>query len=135
MRPTDASRGLLGRVGASVDLRLLGPFEVVDGAGTVLEVPGARPSALLALLALHTPDVVSTDRILEELWGNEDVKSPESALHVAVSRLRSVIGEGVVETGPGGDRRARLDRQLGLPNRHRPGCPRRPAARRSRSGR
>ncbi len=104
MRPTDASRGLLGRVGASVDLRLLGPFEVVDGAGTVLEVPGARPSALLALLALHTPDVVSTDRILEELWGNEDVKSPESALHVAVSRLRSVIGEGVVETVPGGYR-------------------------------
>lgn len=87
-----------------MDLRLLGPFEVVDGAGTVLEIPGARPSALLALLALHTPDVVSTDRILEELWGTEDVKNPEAALHVAVSRLRGVVGEDVIETVPGGYR-------------------------------
>jgi DNA-binding SARP family transcriptional activator/tetratricopeptide (TPR) repeat protein len=103
-RPPGAQRGLLGRVANSVDLRLLGSFQVVDGAGTVLEIPGARPRALLALLSLHSPDVVSTDRILEELWGREDVKNPEAALHVAVSRLRGVLGEGVVETVPGGYR-------------------------------
>jgi DNA-binding SARP family transcriptional activator len=87
-----------------VDLRLLGPFQVIDGTGAELDIPGARPRALLALLALHTPDAVTSDRILEELWGNEDVKNPEAALHVAVSRLRSVLGEGVVETVPGGYR-------------------------------
>ncbi len=100
----NARRGLVGRVEASVDLRLLGPFEVVDGAGAILEIPGARPRALLALLALHAPDSVATDRILEELWGHEDVKNPDAALHVAVSRLRGVLGEGVVETVPGGYR-------------------------------
>ncbi len=104
MRRSGAQRGLLGRVGTSVDLRLLGPFQVVDGAGDALEIPGARPRALLALLALHTPDMVTSDKILEELWGNEDVKNPEAALHVAVSRLRGVLGEDVVETIPGGYR-------------------------------
>ena len=102
--PSGAQRGLVGRVGSSVDLRLLGPFQVVDGAGDAVEIPGARPRALLALLALHAPDTVSSDKILEELWGNEDVKNPEAALHVAVSRLRGVLGDNVVETVPGGYR-------------------------------
>lgn len=104
VRTPSATGGLLGRVATSVDLRLLGPFTIVDGAGNQVDLPGARPTALLAMLALHIPDVVSTDRILEELWGDEDVKKPDAALHVAVSRLRSALGEATIATVPGGYR-------------------------------
>jgi DNA-binding SARP family transcriptional activator/tetratricopeptide (TPR) repeat protein len=103
-REHGAGYGLVGRVATSVDLRLLGPFAVVDGAGNEVDLSGARPTALLALLALHTPEVVSSDRILEYLWGDQNVKNPEAALHVAVSRLRSVLGEDTIVTVPGGYR-------------------------------
>ena len=92
------------RVFEAVDVRLLGPVEVVDGTGTVLHIPGARPRALLAVLALHTPNVVSTDHLLETLWGDEPIASPESSLHVAVSRLRGAIGQDNISTVAGGYR-------------------------------
>ncbi|MFQ5968078.1 MAG: BTAD domain-containing putative transcriptional regulator [Acidimicrobiia bacterium] len=100
--------GDLSRVLAVVDVRLLGPLEVVDAADLEVSVPGTRPRALLALLALHAPEAISVDRIIEALWGDEPVQNPESALHVAVSRLRSAIGEDSVETMAGGYR-------LGIP--------------------
>ena len=98
----------LGRVVGVVDVRLLGPLQVVDGSGVVIDVPGNRPRALLALLALQAPDAVSSDRIIDTLWGEEELRSPDSALHVAVSRLRGSIGDDVIETQPGGYR-------LGIP--------------------
>jgi DNA-binding SARP family transcriptional activator len=48
--------------------------------------------------------VVSTDRIIAALWADDEAKNPESALHVAVSRLRDGLGENAVETMPGGYR-------------------------------
>ncbi|MDH3247445.1 MAG: cyclic nucleotide-binding domain-containing protein [Acidimicrobiia bacterium] len=86
-----------------MDLRMLGPVEVVDSAGKAVKLPGARPRALLALLAVRAPQVVPADVIIEAVWGSE-VAKPEASLHMAVNRLRSAVGDEVIVTEPGGYR-------------------------------
>lgn len=83
---------------------MLGPIEVIDGAGQVLKLPGARPRGLLALLALRAPNVVAVDTIVDLLWADGEVAKPEAALHTAVNRLRAAVGEELIGTEPGGYR-------------------------------
>jgi DNA-binding SARP family transcriptional activator len=74
-----------------VEIRILGPFEVaVDGAPIALA--GAKQRALLAILALHANQVVSADRLLEDLWGEDRPESGATALQVRVSQLRKTLG-------------------------------------------
>ncbi len=94
----------------SVDVRLLGPLRVFDASGTELELPGHRLKALVALLALRAPNVVSMDTMLDSLWAVEDPPS-KSALYAAISRVRSILGDDAIETVPGGYR-------LGVPVSH-----------------
>lgn len=56
-----------------MDFRILGPLEVVDGDRVVRLAEAQR--ALLALLLLSANEVVSSDRLIDELWGE---RSPES---------------------------------------------------------
>jgi DNA-binding SARP family transcriptional activator/ABC-type transport system substrate-binding protein len=77
-----------------VEFRLLGPLEVSDH-GRALELGGRKRRALLALLLLHVNEVVSSDRLIEELWGEEPPQAAATALHGHVSRLRKLLaGEG-----------------------------------------
>ncbi|MDJ0497503.1 MAG: BTAD domain-containing putative transcriptional regulator, partial [Acidimicrobiia bacterium] len=96
------------RVVSAVDVRLLGPLEVMDAAGQLLTLPGTRPRGVLAFLALRSSDVVATDAIVEALWGDQAIAKPEAALHTTINRLRAAVGEDVIATEPGGYR-------LGLP--------------------
>lgn len=96
------STGIVGYV----DVRLLGSLRVLSSDGDDIEIPGTRLKGLIALLALEAPAVVSGDRIMDSLWGEEG--SSKSALHAAISRVRSTLGEMSVETQPGGYR-------LGIP--------------------
>jgi DNA-binding SARP family transcriptional activator len=75
-----------------MEYRLLGPLEVLDG-GRALPVHGAKQRALLALLLLHANEVVSTDRLLDELWGDDQPASGLTALQVRVSQLRKALGD------------------------------------------
>ena len=52
-----------------MEIRLLGPLEVRDGDG-VISLPRRQQRALLAALALRVGEVVSTDRLIADLWGN-----------------------------------------------------------------
>ncbi|HKX76745.1 MAG TPA: BTAD domain-containing putative transcriptional regulator, partial [Acidimicrobiia bacterium] len=88
----------------AVDVRLLGPLQIFDGSGRPLELSGDRPRGLLAVLALELPNFVSSDRLVDYLWGSEAAASPEAALHVAMSRLRKALGEDVIKTQAGGYR-------------------------------
>jgi predicted ATPase/DNA-binding SARP family transcriptional activator len=73
-----------------MDVRILGPFEVVDGDVPVaLGTPKER--AVLALLAVNANRVVSIDRLAEELWNGEPPDQAVSALRVYVSHLRKVL--------------------------------------------
>ena len=58
-----------------MDFRLLGPLEVVE-RDRPLALGGAKQRALLAVLLLHANDVVSTERIIDLLWG----ESPPSTV-------------------------------------------------------
>ena len=81
-----------------MDFRILGPLDVrVDDRP--LALGGARQRALLGLLLLHANEVVSSDRLVDELWGDAE---GSKALQVAVSRLRKVIGRDVLVTRPPG---------------------------------
>jgi DNA-binding SARP family transcriptional activator len=83
---------------------LLGPFEVRIGGGSPVAVGGMRQKALLAVLALNANEVVSMDRIVDELWGENAPAGAVHAVQVFVSRLRGALGEaaGRLATRPPG---------------------------------
>jgi DNA-binding SARP family transcriptional activator len=74
-----------------VEFRLLGPLEVVDN-GAEIPVRGARQRELLALLLLHAGEVVSSDRLMDALWGERQPAAGATALRVRVSQLRKALG-------------------------------------------
>ncbi|MGE5689144.1 MAG: BTAD domain-containing putative transcriptional regulator [Pseudomonadota bacterium] len=76
-------------------VRILGPLELRIDAGRV-ELGGGRQRALLAILALHANEVVSSDRLIDELWGEHPPSTAHKALQNAVSQLRAAIGPDAV---------------------------------------
>ena len=63
--------------GALWNFRLLGPLEVDDDGRSVAVGAGKR-RALLALLLLHSNEVVSADRLIAELWGSNRPVMPHT---------------------------------------------------------
>jgi len=76
--------------GGRIELRLLGSLEVLRN-GEPIAVSGPKPRALLACLALHLGEAVSTDRLIEDLWSGSPPRSAAHALQVYVSKLRTVL--------------------------------------------
>ena len=74
---------------------MLGPLEVVDG-DTLVEIAGAKRRAVLALLVLRANEVVRSERLIDELWGEQAPKNASAALHNHVSRLRKALGPEVL---------------------------------------
>ena len=83
-----------------MDVRLLGPLEVIVG-GTPLGLGAPRQRALLALLAINANEVVSRDRLVDELWGERAPASAGHAIHVYVSGLRKALGHALRTHAPG----------------------------------
>ena len=85
-----------------MEFRLLGQVEAVGGDGLPIAL-GQRPRMVLALLLLDANEVVSTDRLIEGIWG--ETAPPASAagsLQVNVHALRKAIGpERIVTRSPG----------------------------------
>jgi predicted ATPase/DNA-binding SARP family transcriptional activator/tetratricopeptide (TPR) repeat protein len=73
-----------------VEFRILGPLEVAAG-GRQVQISGSRERALLAILLIHIREVVSADRLIEELWGSDLPSNPSNALQVVVSRVRKIL--------------------------------------------
>jgi len=53
---------------------------------------------LLSLLLLHRGEVLSTDRLIDELWGEHPPTTVVKAPPGYVSRLRKALGDDVVQT-------------------------------------
>ena len=80
-----------------VDVKLLGPLQVeIDGRRVELRRPKQR--ALLALLALRAGEVVSTDRLVDGLWGESPPKAAVGSLQNVVSELRKALGPDLLVT-------------------------------------
>lgn len=73
-----------------MELRILGPLEAVDDAGSVLALGGRKQRIVLAALATSA-EVVSTDRLIDCVWGDDPPPRPEATLQVYVSTLRKIL--------------------------------------------
>jgi predicted ATPase/DNA-binding SARP family transcriptional activator len=67
-------------------------MEVTADDGTPVSVPGAKLRALLAMLALDCGRVVATDRLIDDLWRDDEPADPTNALQRLVSKLRRTLG-------------------------------------------
>jgi WD40 repeat protein/DNA-binding SARP family transcriptional activator len=80
---------------------VLGPLEV-SGQDGPLSLGGPKQRIVLAHLVLGANKVVSAERLIDALWGEDLPEDPRSTLQVYVSRLRSVLGsENVEARAPG----------------------------------
>src|SRR5712692_11117613 len=84
-----------------LDYRVLGPLEVRDDDRS-LPLAGAKQRALLALLLIHANHVLSRDRLIDELWGDEPPETAVQSLQVYVSRLRKLLPSDTLLTRPPG---------------------------------
>jgi DNA-binding SARP family transcriptional activator len=84
-----------------MEFRLLGPLEVLERDRS-LPLGGVKPRSLLAILLLHTNEVVSTDRLHAALWGEAAPATAAKSIHVYVSRLRAQLGADRLTTRPPG---------------------------------
>ncbi|HWN31545.1 MAG TPA: BTAD domain-containing putative transcriptional regulator [Pseudonocardia sp.] len=74
--------------------RILGPLEV-EADGAIVNIGGPKPRTLLAALLIRHGTVVSDDRLVEALWGDQPPRGAISALRAYTSRLRAALGDQV----------------------------------------
>jgi len=79
-----------------LEVRVLGPLETVV-AGKAIEINSAKQGALLVALALEPGKVVSSERLVDALWGEDPPGSAQTTLRSLVYRLRRALA------GDGGD--------------------------------
>src|SRR5215813_896842 len=84
-----------------MEYRILGPLEVSDD-GCAVAIGGPKPRALLAILLLHANEVVSRERLIDELWASSPPETATAALQVHVSQLRKALGNDAIVTRPPG---------------------------------
>jgi predicted ATPase/DNA-binding SARP family transcriptional activator len=82
----------------AVEVRLLGPLELVSVGGKSIPLPGGKPRLVLALLALDAGRVVSVERLVEGLWGENPPATAAKIILGYVSRLRKLLPAGVLMT-------------------------------------
>ena len=84
-----------------MEVRVLGPVEAIGEHGP-LPLGGMRPRAIVAALALQPGQVMSTGRLVEEVWPGQPPRSAVDTLQSYMSRLRRAFGGGSVLVGRSG---------------------------------
>ena len=91
-----------------MQIRLLGPVEVIDDNGAPVPLTSVRQRLLVAGLCLRAGEVVSPDALVELLWGDALPADPTAALQSQMSRLRRRLGpDAPITTVAGGYRFAK----------------------------
>jgi class 3 adenylate cyclase len=88
---------------AAMEFKVLGPLEVIGPRGRI-QIGSGLQRAILALLILHVGETVSTDHLIDEVWGEDPPPSAQHAIGVHVSRLRRALGVDCIESQPHGYR-------------------------------
>jgi DNA-binding SARP family transcriptional activator/tetratricopeptide (TPR) repeat protein len=73
-----------------MDVRVLGPLEASAG-GRPLPLGGGKPRALLTMLALQAGSPVSTDHLIEGLWGEQPPATANKMIQIFVSQVRKAL--------------------------------------------
>ena len=84
-----------------MDFGILGPL-LVSRNGREVPIGAAKQRALLTLLLLRRSEIVSTEAVIDELWGEQPPATAVKVVHVYVSQLRKALGQGLLETRPAG---------------------------------
>ncbi len=88
-----------------IRFRLLGSLGVETGEGPV-DLGPPKQRSVLAVLLLHANEIVSTDRIIEMVWGDSPPRTAEHSVQIYVSDLRKALSNGgrpeLIETRPPG---------------------------------
>ena len=79
-----------------MELRLLGPVDLVAGGRTVPAGPPQR-RAVLAALAVDAGRPVTAETLVDRVWGDEAPERARRALHAHVTRLRRLLDEAGAE--------------------------------------
>src|SRR5829696_3556611 len=74
----------------AVGYRLLGPLEVRSN-GRAVDLGPPKQRALLAILLLHAGEVVSTERLIELVWGDDAPRTAGHSIQIYVSGLRKAL--------------------------------------------
>jgi predicted ATPase len=88
-----------------VKIRLLGGF-AVEHDGEPIDIVGAMQRALLFRLALDAGAQLGYRALAEDVWPEDPPENARAALQSLVSRLRSQLPPGTIESLPGGYRLA-----------------------------
>jgi DNA-binding SARP family transcriptional activator/streptogramin lyase len=86
-----------------LSFRLLGRLEACDD-DVELDLGPRKQRAVLALLLLSANRVVSTERLIDDLWGDSPPSTARATLQVYVAGLRKALGDGgasLVTRAPG----------------------------------
>jgi DNA-binding SARP family transcriptional activator len=76
-----------------MDFCILGPLEVLD-EGRHVPLVGSKQRALLGLLLVNANETLSTDRLIDELWGEHPPATAAKTVQVHISRLRKALAAG-----------------------------------------
>jgi DNA-binding SARP family transcriptional activator len=82
-----------------MEFGVLGPLTVRDGVPVA--IPRGKPTAVLFSLLLHRNEVVSSERLIDEVWGETAPRTANKTLQLYVSQLRKVLPSGMLATQPG----------------------------------
>lgn len=80
--------------GADMDIRVLGPLELICGGRSVAPT-APKPRSVLALLLLHADQTVPVADLVCELWGDEPPASAMTTLQTYVLHLRKLLAAGL----------------------------------------
>ena len=83
-----------------MEFRILGPLEV-EHDGRSVPLGSGRQRALVAALLLHRNEVVSVDRLVDELWDGDPPPTAAKIVRNNVSLLRKELGDRLVTRPPG----------------------------------
>jgi DNA-binding SARP family transcriptional activator/DNA polymerase III delta prime subunit len=80
-----------------VDFGLLGPLAVTEGDGPV-PISSPKQRTLLAALLLRAGALVTVGELAEAIWGDDLPAYPRRAVQIYVTRLRKLLGAGLIHS-------------------------------------
>ncbi|WP_410676196.1 AfsR/SARP family transcriptional regulator [Amycolatopsis sp. cmx-4-68] len=78
---------------------ILGPLRVIDGL-SASTIKAQKVEFLLITLVIRAGQIVSTDQLIREIWGEEPPRSATASLYVYISQIRKLLRRAGTVEGP-----------------------------------